>query len=153
MTTHRFLNQPDVLPGQDSPAAAAAPRIASPLGPVLVDDPRGVVISGCEPGSPVVVQARVETDNATRQAVATFRASHAGTVHTGRDASLAGTYVGRDPFGLWWSGDVVALSACGMPSPVSASLTVESSGRTAQATIERLWLAPGTTVTDVHEHG
>jgi dienelactone hydrolase len=127
--------------------------IAAPPGPVLVDDPRGVVISGCEPGEPVVVRARVESDDATREAVATFRASQAGTVDTGRDASQAGTYAGTDPFGLWWSGDLVASSTVRIPAPVRAALCAEAGGRTARAAIERLWLAPGATVTKVREAG
>jgi len=153
MTTHRFLNQPDVLPGQDSPAAAAAPRITAPPGPVLVDDPRGVVISGCEPGSQVAVWARVEIDNATRHATATFRASQDGTIDTSRDASLAGTYTGVDPFGLWWSGEHAGPSTSRIPSPVSAAMRVKTGGRTARAAIERQWLAPGATVTEVREPG
>lgn len=153
MTTHRSLSPPGVPPGRGSPAAAATLRIAAPPGPVLVDDPRGLVISGCEPGSPVVVQARVEIDNATREAMATFCASHAGTVDTGRDASLAGTYTGVDPSGLWWSGNLVAPSASGIPSPVSATVCADAGGRTARAAIKRLWLAPGTTVAEVREPG
>jgi dienelactone hydrolase len=133
--------------------AALALRIAAPPHPVLIDDPRGVVISGCEPCSPVVVQARVDTDNATREARASFRADESGTVDTGRDASLAGTYTGVDPFGLWWSGDFVAPSARSFPSPVSARLRVEAGHRNAEAMTERLWLAPGATVSEVREAG
>jgi len=153
VTTHHFLTHTRVRASDGSNAAATGLRITAPREPALVDDAVGVAISGCEPGSPVVVQARVEADNAIRVAVATFRASQTGTVDTSRDASLAGTYTGTDPFGLWWSGDPVAPSIIGIPSPVSATLTVESSGRTARATIERLWLAPGTTVTEVREPG
>jgi len=138
VTTHHFLTHPRVRASDGSNAAATGLRITASREPALVDDAVGVAISGCEPGSPVVVQARVEVDNAIRVAVATFRASQTGTVDTSRDASLAGTYTGTDPFGLWWSGDPVAPSVIGIPSPVSATLTVESSGRTAQAAIERL---------------
>jgi dienelactone hydrolase len=152
MTTHSFLSQPSVPASRGSEAAPAL-RIAAPPHPVLVDDPRGVVISGCEPCSPVVVHARVETDNATREASATFRADSTGTVDTSRDPSLAGTYTGVDPFGLWWSGDIVAPSASSLPSPVSARLHVEAGGHTAEATTERLWLAPGATVSEVREPG
>jgi len=134
-------------------AATTGPRIAAPAGPVLVDDPRGVIVSGCEPGSQVVVQARVEIDHMAREAVATFRASDAGTVDTGRHASLSGTYTGADPFGLWWSGDPAGQSARGITSPVRATVSVDSDGRTAQAVIDRLWLAPGATVTEVREPG
>lgn len=152
MKTHSFLSQPSVSASRGGEAATAL-RIAVPPHPVLVDDPRGAVISGCEPGSPVVVHARVEIDDTTREAMATFQADEAGAVDTGRDASLAGTYTGVDPFGLWWSGDLVAPSAASIPSPVSARLHVEAGGRTAEATIERLWLAPGATMTDVREPG
>ena len=152
MTTPSFLSQPGVRVGRGVEAAPAL-RIAAPPHPVLIDDPRGVVITGCEPCSPVVVQARVEIDNATREARASFRADESGTVDTGRDASLAGTYTGVDPFGLWWSGDLVSPSARSLPSPVSARLHVEAGDRTAEATTERLWLAPGATMSEVREPG
>ena len=152
MTTHSFPSQPTV-PASPGSEAAPALRIAAPPHPVLVDDPRGVIISGCEPCSPVVVHARVEIDNATREASATFRADETGTVETSRDASLAGTYTGVDPFGLWWSGDPVAPSASSSPSPVSARLHVEAGGHTAETTTERLWLAPGATVSEIREPG
>src|SRR5450759_4434927 len=98
MTTHSFPSQPTV-PASPPSEAAPALRIAAPPHPALVEDPRGVIISGCEPRSPVLVHARVEMDNATREASATFRADETGTVETSRDASLAGTYTGVDPFG------------------------------------------------------
>jgi dienelactone hydrolase len=141
-------------PRAASQRTGAAPmRIACPPGPVLVDDPRGVVVSGCEPGSPVAVHALVETDRATLAATATFRADETGAVDTGRDASLAGTYTGTDPFGLWWSGDLVAASERGVPAPVAATLRAEAGGRFAEAAIERLWAAPGVTLTEVREPG
>jgi len=140
-------------PSQAGQATMTALRVTAPPGPVLVDDPRGVVVSGCEPGSQVMVRTRTEIDNTTREATATFRASRAGTVDTASDASLAGTYTGADPFGLWWSGEVIAPSASGIPSPVSASISVNAAGRTADAAIERRWLAPGATVTEVREPG
>jgi hypothetical protein len=92
-------------------------------------------------------------DNATREASATFRADETGTVKTSRDASLAGTYTGVDPFGLWWSGDLVAPSASSSPSPVSARLHAEAGGQTAETTSERLWLAPGATVSEIRDTG
>jgi len=152
MTTHSFPSQPTV-PANPASEATPALRIAAPPHPVLVDDPRGVIISGCEPRTPVLVHARVEMDNATREASATFRADETGTVETSRDASLAGTYTGVDPFGLWWSGDLVAPSASSSPSPVSARLHAEAGGHTAETTTERLWLAPGATVSEIREPG
>jgi dienelactone hydrolase len=143
MTRNLFVRQ----------TAATGLRIAAPPGPVLVDDPRGVIVKGCEPGSRVVVQAHVEIDHMVREAVAAFRADHAGTVDTGRDASLNGTYTGADPFGLWWSGNLAGPPARGIPSPVSATVSAEADGRTGQAIVERLWLAPGATVTEVREPG
>ena len=152
MTTRSSLSQPGIPASQESGAAPAL-RIAAPQHPVLVDDPRGVTITGCEPGLPVAVTARIEIDSATREASATFRADETGIIDTSRDASLTGTYTGVDPFGLWWSGDLVAPSASSMPSPVSATLLAEAGGRTAKMTTERLWLAPGVTVSEVREAG
>jgi dienelactone hydrolase len=134
-------------------AAATGLRIAAPPGPIVVDDPAGLIVSGCEPGSPVVVQARVEVDQTVREAVATFRAGTAGTVDTGRDASLTGTYTGADPFGLWWSGNLAGPSASGIPSLVRATVSAEADGRTARVAVERLWLAPGATVSEVRDEG
>jgi dienelactone hydrolase len=112
-----------------------------------------VVISGCDAGSQVVVQARVEIDGTTREATATFRASRAGTVDTARNASHTGTYTGADPFGLWWSGEVVAPSATASPLPVKARISAKAGGRTIAVAIERRWLAPGATITEVREAG
>ena len=153
MTTDSILSQPGAPVSRGGQTARTALRIAAPPPPVLVDDPRVVVVSGCAPGSPVVVTARVEMPDATREARASFRADAAGTVDTGRDTSLAGTYTGVDPFGLWWSGDPVAGPAGSTLSPVSARVRVESGGRTAEAAVARLWLAPGATVTEVREPG
>src|SRR5258708_39269208 len=71
---------------------------------LLVDEPVGVLVSGCEPTSPVVVTACADVDGAIHEATATFQADPAGVVDTAHHASLAGTYTGIDPFGLWWSG-------------------------------------------------
>src|SRR5215469_15519787 len=150
---HDTLSQLGVPASQDDHVAVVAPRITTSPGPILVDDPRGVVITGCEPGSPVTVRAFVEIDNTTREAMATFRASDSGTVDTGRDASVAGTYTGVDPFGLWWSGDIAGPSARGIPSPVSATVCADAGGRTTRSVIERHWLAPGAAVTEIREPG
>ena len=66
---------------------------------------------------------------------------------------MSGTYTGVDPFGLWWSGDLVAPSASSAPSPVTVSVHVEAGGHTAETTTERLWLAPGATVSEIRERG
>lgn len=150
MKASPFPRQPA---GSGNAAAAASPLIASPAGPVLVDDPGGIVITGCEPRSEVVVRARVEGEGAVRQAVATFRADETGAVDTARAASLAGTYTGVDPFGLWWSGEVAATSAISQPSPVTALVRAEAGGRHAEIVTERLWLVPGVSLTQVREPG
>jgi dienelactone hydrolase len=119
----------------------------------LVDDPLGVVVSGCEPGSPVVVDAWVDVAGAVHAATATFDADDAGVVDTSSQSSQAGTYTGVDPFGLWWSGEPVGPSTAAPQDPLRCRLRVETSRGVTEAVLERRWLAAGATVSEVREPG
>lgn len=63
--------------------------------------------------------------------------------------------MGIDPFGLWWSGEPIGRSDASAPppSPIRCRLRADSGGHLATAELERYWLAPGATVTEVREHG
>ena len=120
--------------------------------PMLVDEPAGVVVRGCEPHAPVTITAVVDGAGGVFRAQATFEADESGAVDTAVAASTAGTYRGVDPFGLWWSGEPVGPSAAS-PVALTARLRVETATGRAEATAERRWLAPGATTTPVNEGG
>ena len=119
----------------------------------LVDEPVGVIVSGCKPGSAVSVRASVEVAGAVHLAAATFDADETGVVDTSRHPSRAGSYAGVDPFGLWWSGEATAPAATLPLAPITCRLRVETRHSAADAILERRWLAAGVTVTDVDEPG
>jgi dienelactone hydrolase len=119
----------------------------------LVDEPVGVVVSGCEPESAVVVDAWVDVAGAIHAATATFDADDVGVVDTSRHSSQAGTYTGIDPFGLWWSGEAVRPSSSAPTDPVKCRLRVETTRGVVESVVERHWLAPGATLTDVRDRG
>src|SRR6516162_2607454 len=158
---------PRQLPS-DAPAGSAAspprpgpagrprprPRIIVPSRP-LIDEPAGIVISGCAPGRPVTVTASTLIDGFVHEATATFTADHTGVVDTARHASTAGSYTGTDPFGLWWSAAPAgpAAHAATPPGPVTTRLRADTAGGPVTAEFQRHWLAAGATVTEVREPG
>ncbi len=137
-----------------TPAFPPRPRIEVP-DQALVDEPAGVVISGCAPGQAVTVTASARVDRSVHEATAIFTADHTGTVDTARRASTGGSYTGIDPFGLWWSAtpSSPAEHAASPPQPIACRLTAETGGRAVTAEFQRHWLAPGVTVTEVREPG
>ena len=143
-------------PPRPGPAARPRPRprIIVPSRP-LIDEPAGIVISGCAPGRPVTVTASALIDGSVYEATATFTADGTGVVDTARHASTAGSYTGTDPFGLWWSATPVAPAAhaAAPPGPVTSRLRAETARDPVTAEYQRHWLAPGATVTEVGEPG
>jgi Acyl-CoA thioester hydrolase/BAAT N-terminal region len=109
----------------------------------LVDEPVGLVVADARPGSAVAVRATVEVTGAVHQAMATFDADEAGLVDTARQASLAGSYTGVDPFGLWWSGQPVGPTSRPPSAPLTARVQATTADGTAEAVLQRHWLAPG----------
>ena len=122
---------------------------------VLLDEPLVVAIGGCEPHSLVAVTAMLDTDGVGYQSKAIFLADQSGSVDTGRQPSVDGSYAGIDPFGLAWSSEPSGRSAAPTPPPVPmrCRVRVESGDVAATAEFERHWLAPGATVVEVREHG
>lgn len=141
------------LPGRSGPGHAG-PYITVP-DQLLVDEPGGVVISGCVPGQAVTVTASSQVDGFVHEATATFTADGTGTVDTAHQPPTAGSYTGTDPFGIWWSATPVGPAADATPpaAPVACRLTAVTGGRKATVEFERHWLAPGATLTEVREPG
>jgi dienelactone hydrolase len=119
----------------------------------LVDEPVGLVVSGCQPGSAVVIDAWADVAGAIHAATGTFDADETGVVDTSTHASQAGTYTGIDPFGLWWSGEPVGPSSALPLDPVKCRLRVETTHGVTESVVERHWLVPGATVTEVRDPG
>ena len=155
------------LPSDAPPASAAGPLPAGRSGPPrsrprimvpsrpLIDEPAGIVISGCAPGRPLTLTASSIIDGSVHEATATFTADGTGVVDTARDASIAGSYTGTDPFGLWWSATPAgpAAHAAAPPGPVTSRLRAETARDPITAEYQRHWLAPGATLTEVREPG
>ena len=123
--------------------------------PWLVDDPIGIVVSGCAPGREVTLTATACFDGCARTASATFLADRGGVVDPAGHAAVAGSYTGIDPFGLWWSADpdVPAPDAPAPPAPIPSRLRIETGGETVSVEFERHWLSGGATVSAVQAPG
>jgi dienelactone hydrolase len=106
-------------------------------------------------GQAVTVTASSQVDGLVHRATATLTADGTGQVDTGRQASIAGSYTGTDPFGLWWSATPAgpAAHAATPAAPVGCQLTAETAGSAVTAEFHRHWLAPGATITEVREPG
>jgi dienelactone hydrolase len=65
----------------------------------LIDQAVAIRVHGVKPGS--LVSIRLVDDGWIGRGV--YRAARDGTVDVARDKSVAGTYSGRDPMGLFWS--------------------------------------------------
>jgi dienelactone hydrolase len=119
----------------------------------LIDEPLGVVVTGCAPRAIVEMAALVDVTGAIYDARATFLADDSGTVNTALHPSQGGTYSGVDPFGLWWSGRTLRQSTTEPLTLATCQLKVESGGRATESVVERRWVAPGVTLTPVREQG
>jgi dienelactone hydrolase len=146
---------PAAVPPPPRPGAQATRlHIVVPDRP-LVDDPAGTVIRGCVPGQVVTVTASFRIDGFVHEATAAFTPDEDGSVDTARDASVAGSYTGIDPFGLWWSGTPARPAAHppSPPEPVACRLTAEAAGMAVTAGFQRHWLTGGASVTEVDQPG
>jgi dienelactone hydrolase len=120
----------------------------------LVDEPAGIQVSGLEPGAHVTITASIDFADSRYVSDARFRADGQGRVDTATFVSHAGTYMGVDPFGLWWSGLRVGPAPSTPPlAPLVAKVRVTTPSTVAHACIERAWLASGATLARVDEPG
>ncbi|HET7488912.1 MAG TPA: acyl-CoA thioesterase/bile acid-CoA:amino acid N-acyltransferase family protein [Acidimicrobiales bacterium] len=122
----------------------------------LMDEPVRFRVEGLAPGRVVSVLARWVVGDALVSSCADFRADDDGVVEPGAQPSLAGSYRGEDPFGLWWS----AATASGDPprrrslEPLWVSVAVVAGGeRLAGAVLRRRWVGSGVQVTPIGEDG
>lgn len=124
----------------------------------LVDDPLGIVVSGCRPRQPVVVRARMR-DGLDRvwESQAAFEAGGDGGLEVATSRPLAGTYDAPDARGLLWSMRLVEGQAGGgwtNASPLETEFIAESGGeRAGSAGVSRLFAGPGVSRTEVRDDG
>jgi dienelactone hydrolase len=162
MNPSESINGPVVtVEEHDNGGNSSARHIASTLdvsfadAAPLIDNPAGLIITGCPPRTEVVIRTRVDDGGSGYEASGTFVSTDAGKIDTSASPSLRGTYEGIDPFGLWWSGELVAPSTGTQPppAPMQCRLRLETSAGWAESVVERHWLAGGTTLTQVREPG
>ncbi|MEE2777133.1 MAG: acyl-CoA thioesterase/bile acid-CoA:amino acid N-acyltransferase family protein [Acidobacteriota bacterium] len=126
----------------------------------LVDDVVSVRLEGYLPGEPVVLDFKThdEAGNAwVSQAI--FDADEGGAVDASRNASTNGTWKGIEPMGFIWSMTSptgVATQRYQQSELTPATVTIEATqaGRlVAEASHERIFVAPGVARTDVRDEG
>ncbi len=71
----------------------------------LIDEPVSLIVRGCHPGELVSVRAAWNIGAVTVQTEGQFVAPPDGVVDPARQESVGGTYLGVEPYGLWWSID------------------------------------------------
>lgn len=113
------------------------------------------MISGCAPGERVTVRATSELQGTLLEAEAAFEARPDGTVDVRTQASVAGTFSGVDPFGLWWSGvpKGPAPAPIDQPHVVPTRLAVDASTGRTEVLLERRLAAEGVVEVDVSGDG
>ena len=125
--------------------------------PALIDEPLRIVVSGCRPGQPVTVRARMRDLERLWESHAVFEAGRDGTVDASAMRPLSGTYDAPDARGLLWS----VRSVEGQPSAVwrtAASLDMEfvaecGAERPASLAVSRCFAGPGVSRMEVRDRG
>jgi dienelactone hydrolase len=124
------------------------------IGEQLMDAPCGVLISGCPPGSSVEVTYRTAVSGAVHEGSARFLADADGTVDTTSQESVEGSYLGIDPFGLWWSAAPVGqASATTVSTPVESTVEARVGEMSVIGSVTRHWLGDGATMQVIDENG
>jgi Acyl-CoA thioester hydrolase/BAAT N-terminal region len=67
----------------------------------------GFSVVGCAPGELVTVGATWTIGGQKVQTEAQYIAPASGVVEPAKFPSVAGTYTGVEPYGLWWTNDLV----------------------------------------------
>jgi dienelactone hydrolase len=143
-----------------SGSTTAGARVAVEPARALVDDEVAVRLEGFTPGSAVVVESStVDEAGLEWTSRGLFRVDANGAVDLATQAPVEGTWAAADPMGFLWS---MAL-APGTPSqryqqselrPATVAITATEEGRAvARAELERVFVAPGVTRTDVRDDG
>lgn len=142
-------------------SAAASPQIAITPQSALADQPVQIHLAGLPPGATVTVRAQMPGWPGHRwESHATFMADATGAVDVATARPVAGSYTEPDPMGLVWSmalvpapGDAPTRGP-GLLPPTVITFTAEIEGAVvAEATAERVRLAPGVQRTVVRERG
>jgi dienelactone hydrolase len=110
---------------------------------VGVADPFPATVTGLEVATPVRLRVScADARGAADHSEALFVADENGMVDPCRDPAVDGSYLGVDPFGLWWSltGPAVFNTADGFPTMVQA---VVDRGDAVEVEFERRWLLDG----------
>ena len=123
---------------------------------LLLDEPVRLRLEGVKAGRRVrIVATSTDANGARHTSWAEYRTDSSGGVEPARQAPLAGTYAGVDPWGLWWS--MRARPERVFPAslePVATNVVAEADGQSlAVADFDRLRLRPGVGVEPLHEGG
>lgn len=140
-------------PSESDRAGRPGMSIRSGSADPLIDEPVPVLLDGFEPGSTVTVRAAVDIAGELYHAEGVYRASATGSVNTATDPSVAGTYQGIDPYGLWWSGTATGPGTAEPLAAVGCRMYASSGSDGVEMMFHRHWLRPGTTVSAVSEPG
>jgi dienelactone hydrolase len=119
----------------------------------LVDTADGVVVTGAPPRARVVIEAQLELGGQAWTCTGEYAADQDGTVDTARDPSSGGTYLGVDPFGLFWSADLAAPLERSLLRPMRVTVRASCDEQTAQAAYTRALVGQGVTESDVRDQG
>lgn len=151
-------------------SAQKTPQISlQPGGRVLLGDPVNVLVTNLRPGQPIVLRAKTADARARRwQSSGFYHADAKGIVDTSKQPSVAGTYLGTDPFGLFWSmamapdtpekerdpGHFMSGMSDNLKSSNVVAFAAEEEGKTlAEANLELVYVAPEVKVTSVRDNG
>ena len=147
-----------------TPSAVSAQRVrfGLPRDTVLVDEKLSIALANLPPNRAVTLELLSDSDEGRWTSSATFLSDRAGRIDLTRMAPIAGSYVGVDPMGLFWSARLdssvphlastqpVALN----PAPQPWELRGESGGLTvATDTVWRRAIEPDVAVTLVRDRG
>ncbi|MFZ3218056.1 MAG: acyl-CoA thioester hydrolase/BAAT C-terminal domain-containing protein [Candidatus Acidiferrales bacterium] len=126
--------------------------------PAFVDGDVRICVRGLPASSLISIQGATEDDQRRRWiSQAGFRADSAGAVDAAAQESLAGSYRGASPMGLFWSMESSAADADGNSSFAKSATSADCvdfeavlDGRViARASLERNFLASGTATRDL----
>jgi pimeloyl-ACP methyl ester carboxylesterase len=119
----------------------------------LVDSPDGVRLTGAPPGGRVTIEATLELGGQRWTCAGEYVADRDGEVDTAEDASSGGSYGGVDPYGLFWSAEVLDFYDWDVLHPMLVTLRASCDEQTVQASYARPVLAEGVTEHLVAEPG
>ncbi|XP_041833104.1 peroxisomal succinyl-coenzyme A thioesterase-like [Melanotaenia boesemani] len=134
----------------------------------LVDEKFSVLVENLPPGFPVTIRSLHHSEDRDYwEAYGHYISNQNGTVSVTEDASLGGTYAGKEPMGLLWSMRPVPgsrpslrLRKLDVRTPMLVSISVYSGHEDfrdptplASSLTERWYLAPGVQRIDISEKG